>query len=234
VVVWTRTRRRPAVAIGIGVAMVILVELAQVFVRSRYADVTDVLTGSLGVALGVGAALRFAAADGSRAVGRSSPVAGSLSAALGAVIWIVVLLGYHWYPFNFSFDPVRVKAGVNQLLTVPFSWYYWGTEFHAFTEASRKTLLALPLGVFFRLAWPKDYRTWVRRLRLFIVAVGSFGLLFGIETGQVFLPGRTPDVTDAIIGDFGVLVGFWLAGVLASPLRARTVRPPAHSVSLRP
>jgi VanZ family protein len=50
--------------------------------------------------------------------------------------------------------------------------------------------------------------------------------LLGIEVGQVFLPTRFADVTDAIIGEIGFVAGMWLAGMLASPQKSRAVTAP--------
>ena len=68
----------------------------------------------------------------------------------------LMLVAYHWSPFDFSFDPDRVTIGVRQLLTVPFYGYYQGAEFQAFTEMTRKALLAVPLGALLHFSWPKS------------------------------------------------------------------------------
>jgi VanZ family protein len=140
-----------------------------------------------------------------------------------------VLVSYHWRPFDFTVEHRRVVVGLHELLSVPFSSYYAGTEFHAFTEMSRKSLLALPLGVLLRLVWPDDRRWPTSRLRLVVLAGLGFCLLFAIEIGQVFLPDRVPDVTDAIMGELGVVAGLWLTGLFAAPPkedRAVAARPP--------
>ena len=57
VLLWTgdRSRRRPSAAFALGISAIVLVEFGQVFVNSRFADATDVITGSIGVLLGVAA-----------------------------------------------------------------------------------------------------------------------------------------------------------------------------------
>jgi VanZ family protein len=140
---------------------------------------------------------------------------------------------YHLRPFDFTVEHHRVVAGLSQFLAVPFSSYYSGSEFHAFTEASRKSLLALPLGLLLRLSWPEPGRWPASRLRLIVLAGLGFCVLFAIEVGQVFLPTRVPDVTDAIVGELGVVAGLWLAGLFAASLPDRP-SPPDRVVTALP
>jgi glycopeptide antibiotics resistance protein len=216
VLLWTtgRSRRRASVAILLGVFVVGAIELGQVFVNSRYADVTDLVTGSLGVVLGV-----VLASTISNSEALSAPAEGAgrltLAARVGAVAWVGAMLSYHWRPFDFTLSPDQVTAGMHRLMSVPFLSYYLDSEFHAFTEMMRKSFLALPLGALLRIAWPPGDRSPASKLRLAGVALVGFALLLGIEIGQVFLPTRVPDVTDTIIGEIGFVAGMWLAGMLA-------------------
>jgi glycopeptide antibiotics resistance protein len=215
VLLWTaeRARRRTPMAIALGVMVVGCIELAQVFVNSRFADVTDLITGSFGVVLGV--ALANVLSDRETvAVSAGRPDRLVLAARVGAVAWTGAMLTYHWRPFDFSVSPQQVSTGMHQLMSVPFFSYYLGSEFHAFTEMMRKSLLAFPLGTFLRIAWPPADRTPASRFRLLLIAVVGFCFLFGIEVGQVFLPTRVADITDAIVGEIGLLAGIWVAGLL--------------------
>jgi glycopeptide antibiotics resistance protein len=222
VLLWTRdrTRRGTWAAIALATAAVASIEFAQVFVNSRIADVTDVLTGSIGAAFGVFLATKLS----TREIAASAPhdrAVVSRYARLGVVLWILVLMSYHWRPFDFTMAPDRVVEGMRQFLSVPFSSYYLGTEFHALTEMLRKFLLALPLGVFLRLSIKRDASVDRRRLRMFATALIGFFVLVVIEFGQVFLPARVPDLTDAFIGEIGIVLGAALTArltMLQSPL----------------
>jgi glycopeptide antibiotics resistance protein len=227
VLLWTagRSRRSAPVAVMVAVVVVGAIELAQVFVNSRYADVTDVLTGSLGVVLGV-AITRTLSGREVLSAGAGRPERLAVAARLGAVAWMGAMLSYHWRPFDFSLSAEQVTIGMHHLMAVPFLSYYLGSEFHAFTEMVRKSLLALPLGALLRLAWPSGDRSTASWVRLLVVALVGFCLLLGIEVGQVFLPTRFADVTDAIIGEIGFVAGMWLAGMLASPQKSRAVTAP--------
>ena len=154
-----------------------------------------------------------ASAGNSLGTGGGTGGAGGLAAGAfvaGAAAWVVALMSYHWYPFDFTMAPDRVTLGMHELLSVPFSSYYFGCEFHAFTEMSRKALLALPLGVLLGLSSPSVGKHRERTRSLFLAATG-FCVLVGIEAGQVFLPPRMPDLTDALIGEIGLLAGLWLS-----------------------
>ena len=216
-------RRAPAQALALGVLAVGAIECGQVFVNSRFADVTDVLKGALGVAIGIAATSRLSL-EGPEVSERGLDRA-ALVARLGLVAWIIALIGYHWNPFEFTFDRERVALGLRAISAVPLTHHYWSQEFHAFTEMLRKALLALPLGALLYPAWPDRGRSYVPRLRTTLAVVGGFGLLFVIELGQVFLPGRLPDITDVMIGDIGIMIGLWLAARLARA-SAPSVRAP--------
>jgi hypothetical protein len=129
------------------------------------------------------------------------------------------MLSHHGRSVRLLAEPQQVTTGMHQLMSVPFLSYYLGSEFHAFTEMVRKSLLALPLGVLLRLAWPSGDRSPASKIRLLGVALVGFCLLLGIEVGQVFLPTRVADVTDALIGEIGFVAGMWVAGMLANPQR---------------
>lgn len=206
-------RRTAAAAFALAAVGVAALEGGQVLVVSRIADVTDVIKGSLGAALGVVVASRtsqtgpdLAPATGDRLV---------VLARLALVTWAIALIGYHWNPFQFSFDRERVHLGLRQISQLPLAHHFWSQEFHAFTEMLRKAMLALPLGTLLYFSWPDRGRPYVPKLRALFAMVGGFALLLAIELGQVFLPSRLPDITDVLLGTAGILVGLWLAGRLA-------------------
>jgi glycopeptide antibiotics resistance protein len=105
---------------------------------------------------------------------------------------------------------------MNRLLSIPFATYYADTEFHALTEMSRKSLLAFPLGVLLTFSWPAARRQSAVRLRTVLVAIAGLIALSAIELGQVLLPTRTPDVTDILVGEAGLLCGAWVARLLGA------------------
>lgn len=212
---WTRhgRRRSAAGAFALGVGIVAALELAQLFVFSRVADVTDLATGSAGIALGVVAAVRIGCREA--AVGGGADRL-RLWPLCGAAVWLVVVLAHSWYPFDFVLDPALVRDRMPMFLGVPFRNYYFGSEFHAFTELTRKFLLALPLGAVFRIAWPASPDRRIAWLQTGIVSIVLLGLFTAIEVGQLFLPDRVADFTDVLISQAGAALGIYLVGLLMS------------------
>ncbi len=227
---WTHNgaRRRPGRALILAVCGVGAIEVAQVFVRSRIAATTDVITGSFGAALGV----LLVGAVSDRQVARREANHSLLSrlGLVGVLLSSVFLISYHWAPYDFTTDPERVTVGMRQLLSVPFGSYYTGSEFKALTEMLRKLVLALPLGVSLRLAVLPLQAPRRRRLPTIVVAVAGFLILFLVELGQVFLPTRFADVTDVLVAEGGVLLGSWIAAWLVSA----SAEGAGHEVRLKP
>jgi VanZ family protein len=80
----------------------------------------------------------------------------------------------------------------------------------------RKALLAAPLGALLRLSWPREALSTSGSLKSFALLSFGWCVLVAIEVGQVFLPTRTPDMTDPLIGEMGIIAAFWLTGRLLS------------------
>lgn len=222
---WTRAGRwrRRSDAFALGGIYVAAIEAAQLFVFTRFSDVTDLFVGAAGVALGIALTPIVAAppdraeADGASLIPRC--------AWAGTIGWVGVLTAYHWYPFDFAMDGALLSQGTTQMFAAPFTHYYWGTEFQAFTQISRKLLMAAPLGVLMRLGLPEDTRAAAGRLATATVFVLAFLVLFGIEAGQMLLPERIPDITDVMIAQAGVMMGFALASILSATSSPRQVEP---------
>ena len=196
----------PALALGFG--FVFAVEVAQLFVWSRFADTTDLFSGMVGVAAGALLAERMSR----RGAGEAAP---SLRwPALAAAAWALLLIGAHWFPFDFTLDREAVKRKLAALRQAPFASYYYKSEFMAFTLLARRLMFALPFGALLALALRRR-TALVRR----IAVVGIAGTVYGIiEAGQFFLPGKVPDFTDLFVGLLATGLGAWIAGAwLARP-----------------
>jgi VanZ family protein len=212
VLVWTGAGKRRSLssAIFLGVVGVALLEFAQLFVKSRFADATDLITGGAGVAVGALIVTTILRRDMS--VAEQPRLEPSIRLArIGTIVWIGILASYHWNPFDFTTARAQVIAGMHSFFAAPFSSYYEGSEFHALTEAVRKALLALPLGALLRLSLGISASDRRGRLKAFAAGASGFCVLVAIEFGQVFLPTRVADITDAMFGELGLLVGLWLA-----------------------
>jgi VanZ family protein len=197
------TRRRAWLAWPLGAAAILGLEAAQIFIGFHAADVTDVLFGWIGVAIGVVA--------GARVLGRTAAPhsfsSGTRLAALAVMCaWALVVCGFHWQPFDFSVDPGLVREKLEQVSLIPFAGYQTGAELNAFTNLISKAGVALPLGVCAAYAIGSASPLVISVLWV-MIATAFFG---GVELAQLFIPSRFPDPTDVLVGVVSSLTGLWL------------------------
>jgi glycopeptide antibiotics resistance protein len=208
----------------VGLVIVAGLELAQLFIYSRVADVTDLFTCTIAVVAGWALARAVSPRAASDSPALSSPTstgryfAWQDALAVAALAgWVGVLLVFYWYPFDFDADPHRVADVIQHTSLLPFADYYRQSEYKSFDQALHKSLLFLPVGVLLgMISWVREFRA-VRWLAFLL----GCGLAAAVEAGQLFLPTRFPGVTDIIIGSLGVGAGLALArwsGRLQTPM----------------
>ncbi len=191
-------------------------ELAQLFVLSRVTDSTDVLLAGVGVALGA------AALPWLRRLRQADPAYQARVIRLAFGMWVLTATVALWLPFNFSVDGFGVASVVEATTRVPFRTYLFRGEFVALSEILRKLLVFLPGGLLVGV-WTVRQRSG--RPGLWLVPV--FMLAFVLEAGQLLLPGKVPDLTDAVLGCLGAWFGWRLA-------RAGSEMPKAADAVLAP
>lgn len=245
-------RRTPVEAFWWTFGAVALLEFLQFFVYSRVSDVTDLLTGAAGAAIGVLIGWRLGpfGAQGEARMGdipldapghvRRVGSGGNLLllAALGLVGWIAVLCVVFWFPFDFDTDRLLLRERAPLLLKVPFQTYYYGTEFRAVTELLHKILFFAPLGVLLALGRLQIRRfSPTRYLYDGLTFVVILGVPMIIELGQVALPSKHPDSTDWMLEVIGASVGYLLVIVLRNKMvlsaKPRRLTPDPHDGAKR-
>lgn len=174
-------------ALLIGLAFALITEAIQLFVISGTPAIGDIVIKSSGLICGItaGAILKK---DYQIYIG-----------------YAIMLLFYYLYPFQFSFAEVKAKLGPGIL--IPFRAQVAVTSINVFGDFMHTVLLFLPLG--FSLGVKRvmsGYRN-IGLLRLFLTGL-SMGL--GIEIMQLFIKGRVAEVTDALYGGIGCLLGGYL------------------------
>ena len=200
------------------------VEALQLVVYSRYCDVTDAITGAVGVWLGwrLGYALRRRLKDG-----RNASTPPSRAAAVATlIVWAAVVAYFNWRPFDFTADPARFRPdatdlptfGLRDMSLLPFVDYYWGSKYQALDNFFRKGLAFLPLGVI--LAW-RDPNIYRPRAGLRVAVIAAAAALV-VEAGRYFLPGRSPSTTDLLISVAGAWAGFRLTQQVRTAIWAET------------
>ena len=209
---WTglTARRHTRAAVVFGGAFIVLMEAAQVFVRSHAADVDDLMMGMLGVVVGVLMGRQLLPER--HAVATIPPRSVSTAAVVALVAWCLVLSMYHWLPLDFTFDKELVKAKLQRMSLLPFVGYRSDSELNVFNNVLAKIALAMPLGLIASFV----IRKAVFSRSVLVTAWLFFAVLvFGaIETGQVLLPTRTPDPSDILVSVAafagGLVAGWWI------------------------
>jgi glycopeptide antibiotics resistance protein len=201
-------RRHARAAFVFGASFVVLMEVAQIFIRSHAADITDALFGGLGVAAGVWFARRVLSHR--EPVAALPPRAMSSQALAILLLWCGVLCAYHWLPYDFAFDPEAIKHKLGRMSLVPFVGYWSGSDLNTFKNVLVKLALSIPFGI---IAAFVVHRRIASRSVLAACWIVVAAIVFGaIEAGQLLLASRTPDPTDVLVGVAGCAAGLWIGG----------------------
>jgi len=208
-------RRSVAAVMGIGVAALVALETAQIFIRSHGSDMTDVVCGAVGVAIGTLVGIwtfdrKLDAPDDDTFV---------RWAWLGLAAWCLMLGAYHWQPFDFVTDESLVRQKLARISFVPLAGYRSGSDLNAFNTLLAKIGLAIPFGGITSFALGSLAR---RPIPFALAWVSLAGVVFAaIEFGQFFLPTRVPDPSDVWLGIAGSGLGIWLVRWLRSGYKVR-------------
>ncbi|MBI5752360.1 MAG: VanZ family protein [Hydrogenophilales bacterium] len=206
------SRLKPLLAV---VLIASLLEFLQLFVYSRVSDVTDIFTAALGAGVGAWLSGRWAgpAQEGGASHSRAWLWLGF------ALLWIGVLAAIFWYPFDFHTGRAFLAERLQSLHKVPFEAYYYGTEYRAVTEVLHKTGFFLPLGLLLALGVAQIRHYSWRQIADWgaLIAIGLAA--FGIEAGQLFMPGKNADITDWVLETMGGVAGYAGARLLGARLR---------------
>lgn len=121
-------------------------------------------------------------------------------------------------PFRFSADAAFVHSQWMRFFNPPF---VNGVRQFSIPDAVSNVLLFAPFG--FLWVGSELARPMFRRLVGATLMVGAVGFMFGlgIEFGQMFSPGRTSSIVDALCNGFGAFIGGTLGYVIFRALRGR-------------
>lgn len=187
-------------------------ECLQVLVVSRVCDVTDILLAGCGAAVGVGIGnwlRRHAGAMEPEAPARARTW--RREAAAFAVVWLLVLGFYAWYPFDFHVSASFLRGRLLPLRPPPFTFYFLASPVLAIAQAVQKGLFFAPLGAAAAVLSARFDGTRRGNASVLVSVLGLALVALVVELGQALLPGRLPDVTDVMIEVVGGAGGFWAA-----------------------
>jgi VanZ family protein len=174
-------------AVVAAVGLCILIEALKVVILSRDADKTLVVLALGGSALGASPWVRSAPGDARRWI----------MPALW--IWSLAVVLTAWDPWRFAWPkPPFWKPE----MVVPFWSYFDSRTVADLGDVIAQALAFVPLGALLAA------RSW----RQSFLGVALLGLVFAtvLESGQVFLPGRTSDISDVLSAAAGAGLGLAL------------------------
>lgn len=211
--IWTgdKERRTWFRSFLLGSALALGIELGQVLVISRFADVRDLIPAMLGVALG--AASVFAISSSAQVpLSKDRRLYRRLSWGGLVLAYTAFLVLFFCWPLEIDHDPVRIQKDWNQFFRAPMTALFWSTEYNAATQLFRKLMLWSVLGMLVSLPiYRAKLPAKLRWLFLFFGWIFCGGLGTGIEIFQLLLPAHTPDSTDIGLYSLGAALGILAA-----------------------
>lgn len=204
-------------ASSLGVLIVLAIELAQLFVQSRFTSITDVLFGSIGVIAGV-AIMRVwwgRRMPGTESTPATRPLWSPSIWAVVILVYTCVLVAPFWSPFDFTDDRATIRAAMDGFFMAPLARLIHGSTLSTISTVLHRLLWFAPLGALFA-AWARSFRV-SRPMRRVLWGVGLCGVsvvALTLELGQLTLPSRVADMSDvglAIVGGaLGLALAAWL------------------------
>jgi len=174
-------------ACGLAGGLSLAILAFQVAIPGREVDMTSVALALAGSALGAAPVARSADEDARRWI----------TPAL--LIWGLAVVIAAWNPPRFAW---AVRPFWRLERVVPFWSYYGSRSFADLADLVGEVLVFMPLGA---LLAARSWRQSFPGAVLFGLALGAV-----LEIGQIFLPGRTADVTDVISAAAGAGLGLVL------------------------
>jgi glycopeptide antibiotics resistance protein len=205
------THRSVRHAVLLGGSIVVAVETIHGAIWSHYASLIDIVSGSMGTAIGALAAVTWAR---SRVTGADRQSRRRLLVLL-LIVWILMMMVEYWYPFDFDVAPELTRQRLAHFPWIPFASYYpsyASAPLDGIRELLSRFLLAIPLGVLVRSALPDAREGWLSAVLTTGVATI---LMLLIAVGELFLPAGYPDTTEVALGVIGAAVGGAIATAFA-------------------
>lgn len=186
--------RRAAKTVALGGAVVfVAIEVAR-GAASQPIMAGAALVHAVAVALGAAAAAYWMPALTRRLRGPARPRALLLAYAGWLALWV-------WRPLipRLSLSGIGAQLSFERL--IPLTAHAMRVDLFSVFDIVRQFCLLVPVGALL-VVWPLRRHGWLSG------PLPAVYLAFALEFGQVFVAGRFFDITDAIIGSAGVLIGW--------------------------
>lgn len=161
-----------------------VIQVAHLLIAKQQLDMTIVALALAGSAIGAPAVVRTQPGDARRWITHAG------------LIWALAATVAAWDPFQFAWpDASRLRLE----MLVPFLTYFYTRSLDNLADVVIQGLSFVPMGVLLAA------RSW--RQSALGAALAGLGVGAVLEIGQVFIPARTPDITDVLSSAVGALVG---------------------------
>jgi glycopeptide antibiotics resistance protein len=168
----------------LGGALALAIELAQVAIPGRVADMTTVVIALCG------------SVTGAAVVSRSPQRTPRQWVGPALVVWVLVVTLAAWTPPHLA---ARGSRSLQAWQLMPFWSYYRRTDVYAVADLLNQLMSFIPLGVLLAVK--------TARLPVWRALVVGLGLGLVLEIGQLGLAERTAEITDALSAGAGALLG---------------------------
>jgi hypothetical protein len=162
----------------------LLIQVVHLLIAKQRLDMPIVALALAGSAIGAAAVVRTQPGDARRWITHAG------------VIWVLAVTAAAWDPFQFAWPDASV---LRLEMLVPFLTYFYTRSLDNLADIVIQALSFVPMGVLLAA------RSW--RQSALGPALTGLGVGALLEIGQVFIPARTPDITDALSSAVGALVG---------------------------
>lgn len=197
----------------------VLIEVAQLFVFSRFLDTTDVFTSLTGAWIGAVLAGAFAIGEPRDAGDQEDTSLARVFAAVAiCLLYTVPLAVIMWHPYKLVPNAETFWKQFGQMFGIPFKAYYYAGEFKALSNLMRSLMLFWPVGALLRWGFGHVRDGFAGKRVLVILVAGVMG--FVLEAGKAAMQSKHADITDWMIYILGALFGWWLWGMVTRPSTA--------------
>jgi glycopeptide antibiotics resistance protein len=194
--IYKSSRLRKLAVVLLGSCLSLFVEFLQIYSVLRFPALADVLFNTAGAMLGLGLGILLKKS----VLGfKSHPSARRFldaPSAFPAVVFLILVVGGCWEPFDFSLEIGSLWARVHPLIANP--WHLSLARLDLFTGIQYLLATLFVCRALQEGGWPKP------------VLTGALALVFlgvGLEASQIIIVSKYPEVQDVLIASTGVIVG---------------------------
>ena len=186
----------------------VCVEFMQLFVLSRYTDITDIFTAVIGVLASIQLYSLLNSQIESVPDGKNLQHSFRiLSVESSLLVWCVLLLLFALYPAELIQSKSQLVYKWKAFFSVPLETYWQGSAYSAITQLMRKVILIIPLGLLVT-AMSIKYQLSKKYFIVFITI--AIGYIVCLELLQLVLVSKVAVLTDIVLNLFGLFIGYKL------------------------